>query len=128
MKVLVATKELQGQRKNDFNFCKEGEFVSFDLECDREKIDGNCGCRRSLGGFDTLKATTTFKVVNVKITKKKYIDLLKKSEIKARWYKPTDNLSDVEKKGKYLLDLANSFRVGLVLEKRGNSIQSRKGQ
>jgi hypothetical protein len=59
MKVFVSTKDGQGIRNNDFSWTNEGELVKFALECDGEKIDGKCGCRRSMSGFDTHKATTT---------------------------------------------------------------------
>ena len=49
MKVLVATRNTQGQRGNDFCFVPEGEIVAFPAaECTGEKIDGSCGCRRSV--------------------------------------------------------------------------------
>jgi len=63
MKVLVATEETQGHRKTDFCWTEEGELVFFGSECTRETIDGECGCRRSLCGLRTRKATTTFRVV-----------------------------------------------------------------
>lgn len=56
MKVMVATREGQGFRENDFSWTKENELVGFTSECDGETIDGNCGCRRSMSGFDTHTA------------------------------------------------------------------------
>ena len=41
MRFLVATKETQGQRKNDFSHAREGELVKFGFECDGEEVDGN---------------------------------------------------------------------------------------
>ena len=40
-------------------WCEEGELVRFATECDGERVDGRCGCRRSMTGMSTLKATTT---------------------------------------------------------------------
>ena len=73
MKILVATKETQGFRDSDFSWAREGELVRFDSECDRDKnrIDGGCGCRRSMVGLETGRATTTFKVVEMDITTEK---------------------------------------------------------
>ena len=120
MKVLIATKEGQGKRKNDFSFTKEGELVKFGFECDNE-IDGKCGCKRSVVGFDTFKATTTFKVVERNITKKKFIDRLSKSNKKAGWEtKYSEELS------KELLDIAKKFPLNSILEKRGKRIGVRK--
>jgi len=59
MKLLVATTQTQGQRQNDFCWATPGEILHFGSECDREGIDGACGCKRSLSGLDSLKATTT---------------------------------------------------------------------
>jgi len=63
IKALVATKQTQGQRKNDFCFVPEGEPVFWACECDVGSVDDDCGCHRSLCGVETLKTTTTFKVV-----------------------------------------------------------------
>ena len=79
MKVLVGTKDTQGKRKNDFSFTDEGELVTFGTECDREAVDGHCGCKRSLVGMKTRKGTTTFKVVEKKISKVNYLQALKES-------------------------------------------------
>ena len=51
MKVLVGTKETQGQRSNDFSWAEDGELVMFGSECDREDVDGTCGCRRAMSGL-----------------------------------------------------------------------------
>lgn len=65
MKFLVATKQSQGQKKNDFFWAEEGEPIIFGLECDHEEFDGACGCKRSLSGVRTAKATTTMMVAEV---------------------------------------------------------------
>jgi hypothetical protein len=123
MKILVATKEKQGNRSNDFSWAKEGEMVKFGFECDGETIDGNCGCRRSLVGFDTAKATTTFKVVNKNLTKEKYKRLLLKSEKKAGFLHTKEAINGAVDE---LLRIANNFTIGDVLEKRGNQILLRR--
>ena len=122
MKVFVATKQGQGKRKNDFCWTKEGELVKFVLECDGETIDGNCGCRRSVGGFETMKATTTFKVVDMDITREEFIRRFKESDEKAGW-KWTEKES--KRFAEDLLETAEKFPVGMVLEKRGNVIKAR---
>ena len=85
MKVLVATNENQGMRAGDFDFCDEGELVKFGFQCSSKEKAHKCGCDRSLVGFDTLKATTTFKVVDKPISPVQYERLLKESEDKAGW-------------------------------------------
>ncbi len=128
MKVLVATKEGQGKRSNDFFHTIEGEPVKFGFECDGEMIDGNCGCKRSMVGTETLKATTTFKVVDTKITKAEFINRLKKSYQKGGWYKLLGKSAAESRIGQEayrLLRLAKHFKIGKILEKRGNQIQER---
>jgi hypothetical protein len=126
MKVLVSTKEGQGIRKNDFCFTKEGELVKMCFSCDGEKIDGMCGCRRSLGGFNTQKATTTFKVIEKKITEAQFIKLFIQSEKKAGWIKEGDNTFEFQEHAKDILRIAKSFPTYVILEKRGDRIQIRK--
>src|ERR1700674_5071922 len=65
VKVLVSTKQTQGQRKNDFNFVPEDELVAPSVigSCGDAKADDSCGCARSLIGIDSFKATTTAEVV-----------------------------------------------------------------
>lgn len=123
MKVFVATKEKQGKRKNDFSFTDEGELVKFGFECDGESVDGNCGCKRSMCGFDSQKATTTFKVEDRDISEEEFIKLFLQSEKDAGWYKEGDK--DFVDFAKELLKYPASFVVGDILEKRGKKIQTR---
>ena len=124
MKVLVATEETQGKRDNDFFWCQEGELVKFGVECDRDKhdIDGDCGCRRSMVGFKSHKGTTTFKVAERTMSRKRFITRLRASEESAGW-KSTPR--EIRYNAIELLDLAEQYEVGTVLEKRGSEIQVR---
>lgn len=126
MKILVATKETQGQRKNDFNWCNEGEAVTFAFECDGEKIDGRCGCRRSMSGTTTLKATTTMKVVESEMSKDSFKTIICNSLKNGGWLEnnsEADNL--VEDDVNELLRIASEFPVNSIIEKRGNKFQKR---
>lgn len=129
MKVLVATKEKQGMRKNDFSFTREGELVTFTgMECDGEKVDGNCGCRRSMCGVETHKATTTFKVVDMPIEKEVFYECLKINLVSTGWaglMGKDKAWAIVFKDVMELMSLADKFEVGTVLEKRGGTIQVR---
>src|SRR5262245_27740329 len=77
--VLVATPQTQAQRRNDFCWCDEDEPVRFALACDGERVDGPCGCRRSMTGTSTLKATTTFRVELLPISRAEFVAMLKDS-------------------------------------------------
>jgi hypothetical protein len=62
MKVLVATKEQQGDRDGDYCWTVEGELVAVgSLECDDAD---RCGCSRGFPGLASSRATTTAKVVD----------------------------------------------------------------
>jgi len=125
MRVLVATKAGQGKRKTDFCWADEGELVNFGFECDGETVDGSCGCRRSMSGFETFKATTTFKVEDRNITREDFIRALVQSLKKAGWLTIANNEKLVRDTVAELLTLAKSFPVGKVLERRGDKIQVR---
>jgi len=128
MKVLVATKRLQGVRKNDFSHTLEGELVKYGLECDGETVDGHCGCKRSMVGFESQKATTTFMVVEMPITSKEFWEKYIESERKAGWVRESTTKAEMKTfraVAKELLRLANHFPVNTVLEKRGSRIQTR---
>ena len=130
MKVFVATKEGQGSRENDFSFTEEGELLLFSYGCDRDKdnVDGGCGCRRGMSGFQTLKSTTTFKVVDIEMTEDEYIDKHVAAMAKTGFFDGEDledqkacSRSDIE----LLLEGASVFPEGIILERRGNDIQPR---
>jgi len=124
MKVLVATKETQGNRKNDFDWCNEGEIVRFAFECDGETVDGNCGCKRSMAGIDSQKATTTMKVVDMDITEQKMIELIRQSLAKAGWGAEVQELANGDTTE--LLRIAAVFNIGDVVERRGNKFGQRR--
>lgn len=61
MKVLVATCRTQGDRDNDYNFCTEGELITLQDPCAKDRFDpdGGCGCGRGFVGMSSHRATTT---------------------------------------------------------------------
>lgn len=123
MKLIVATREKQGARKNDFHHADEGEIVYFGVECDCETVDGPCGCKRSLVGIKSHKASTTFKVVEKNIKAAELNKMFKDSLVKAGWDVPDSAIqSDVRS----LVRLAKRFPLGTVLERRGEVVHKRK--
>ncbi|MEW6657216.1 MAG: hypothetical protein AB1424_01020 [Thermodesulfobacteriota bacterium] len=124
MKLLVATSATQGQRKNDFNFCTEGEFLSFTFECDGETIDGPCGCRRSLSGLDSRKATTTMRVANVPAGE--FINKLVNHLIES-WNYPLEEAEEQAlQEIRMIQQVTAQFPEGAILEKRGNEFFERR--
>jgi hypothetical protein len=123
MNVLVATKETQGERGNDFCFCEEGELVTFAGECDGEEIDGSCGCRRAMSGVHSHVATTTIKVVEREMTVRQLWRILRYSMIDGGW---GDHPGEAMALAQELARIAAHFRAGSVLEKRGDVLQTRR--
>jgi len=131
MRVLIATKETQGQRANDFSWTDEGELVMFPFECDGESVDGRCGCRRSMVGFVTNTGTTTFKVADLPgHNRGTYTGLYIASMREAGWF-PKDhplsqeNVVRVTGEIEELLSIASRYPIGSILEKRGSVVQER---
>jgi hypothetical protein len=129
MKVLVATKDGQGIRKNDFCWVPEGEIVHFGFECDGDKddIDGHCGCRRAMVGLECAKATTTMKVAEVPAKKREIVARLKKHYREDWKMKAKAAEKIVRDEMKDLADVVATFPLGAVIEKRGDTFQIRKG-
>jgi hypothetical protein len=127
MKVLVATKETQGRRRNDFCWAKEGELLKFAFECDGESIDGKCGCRRSMTGVESHKGTTTMKVAELGITMKGYVELIKDAYLKGGWFEddPKTLQETAETDAKIIAEQAEFFGLGAIIEKRGNQLIER---
>ena len=129
MKVLVATKDGQRIRKNDFCWVPEGEIVHFPFECDRDREDPDefCGCRRSMVGLECAKATTTMKVAEVPMKKKEIFKRLKKHYRESWKMKAKEAEKIVRDEMKDLADVAAAFPIGAVIEKRGDTFQMRRG-
>lgn len=123
-KVFVATLQTQGRRKNDFCFAKEGELLRFTTECDGERVDGPCGCRRALSGMESQKATTTFTVQETSLSKERFAETLAASYA-AAGFGAILTPEFVREEAAELLRLASSFPIGCVIEKRGNSMRTR---
>lgn len=132
MKVLVVTREIQGARKSDFCWANEGEIAAFGSVCrtgSSEDVDGCCGCQRSMIGVESRKGTTTVKVVS----KRKFVvEDLANALIKGycdAYGKDANSPEAIEyglKQAIELVNLAKRFKVGDVVEIRGDKIQTRK--
>ena len=126
MKVLTATNQTQGQRDNDFCWTVEGELVVFPpIECGLGSIDGRCGCRRSMAGLVSHRATTTIKVTERdQIDPATYFTLISEG-LRDQGYVTKELAEGPEVKEwlrditDYLMVVADTFPVGTVLERRG---------
>jgi hypothetical protein len=122
MKALVATTQTQGTRRGDFNHCIEGELVWIGLVCatDRDDPDGGCGCGRAFAGMNSHRATTTARVADVPLDFAHYAEALR-SSLKAQGW-PTREAIPMAGE---LADVADSFPVGAVLERRLDEVRWR---
>ena len=124
MLFLVGTKETQGKRKNDFSWTTDGEPVMFGSECDGEKVDGKCGCKRAMSGVTSAKATTTMKVADVSedVIRAGMVNHLVKN-----WsFDEAEATEFVNEDIKELHRIAEYFGEGTVLERRGRKFGERK--
>ena len=129
MKVLVATNETQGQRLNDFCWTTMYEPVGFSSDCDREDVDGRCGCRRSMVGILTGKTTTTMTIIDdPTATAQTLKELLRQRMITGGWDKflSTEELQAlIDEEIDILIAVANAFTLGSIVERRGDQFQTR---
>lgn len=130
IKILIETRETQGARESDFNFCDSAEPVKFGFECDCDKndIDGRCGCRRALVGIFTSRGTTTFTVAERPLTADDYVSLCLGAERVNGWIQKDSSEAEIkeyEEAAREALRVAEQFPVGAILEKRGDVIQQR---
>jgi hypothetical protein len=129
MKVLVSTETTQGKRDNDFCFVPEGELLNLGgFECDRESIDGACGCRRSFCGLVSNTATTTARVVDVEIDYTTLRSLVEENLREGGWLEldPTaSNREWIDRETDDIVKCASQFDAGAVLERRGSTLRLR---
>mgnify|MGYP004457341045 CR=1 FL=1 len=123
MLFLVATKETQGKRKSDFSWTTDGEPVMFGSECDGEKVDGKCGCKRAMSGVTSAKATTTMKVADVS---EDAIRAGMVGHLVKNWgFDEAEAKEYIEDQVKELHRIAEFFGEGTVLERRGRQFGER---
>jgi hypothetical protein len=133
MKVLTATNQTQGWRDNDFCWTVEGELVFFTpLDCSRGYVDDHCGCRRSMAGLVSQRATTTIKVVDrEELDPDMYFSLISDGLLD-QGYVTEDLLTNrnvdewVHDLTDELMFLAGALPEGTVVERRGDCITVRK--
>jgi len=132
MKLITATTQTQGQRSGDFNWCIDGELVSHaTMICDRDLEFGpedGCGCGRSFTGLNSGKGTTTAIVIDLDgFTLADLIEAVHSSREQAGW---TTGQADRERKHSETIaavhaELAGSYPVGTILERRLDVVQAR---
>jgi hypothetical protein len=123
MKILTATSRTQGERRNDFHWCIEGELVHFGMVCsaDRDDPDGRCGCARAFAGLNSHQATTTAMVRDIEgFTRDDYIEAIRSSLAQQGW-----DPSTAEDEAEELMDIVSDWPAGAVAERRLNIVTVR---
>lgn len=118
MKVFVATSRTQGRRASDFFFAREGELVGKNDAHDDEPLDGSCGCRRSLGGLETGKSTTTFFVVEAGYGVSELAERI--AAARADYGDLGVSAENFRGEAEYIARAAEQFDAGSVVERRGD--------
>lgn len=126
MKVLVSTKQTQGQRPDDFSYVREGDLVCFGEVCGRGN-DG-CGCERSMVGLKNRKSTTTMRVAELILTRNEWIETAAASEHKA--WSSAMSLSECRREmARHLARIETALAnvpVGTIMEYRDGVLSVRK--
>lgn len=136
MKVLVATRELQGTAPQDYSYTLEGELVTPVVgEC---RSPDRCGCGRGFGGLASSRATTTAMVVErPNLTPLLLDDAVHAWLERSGWRElfADDELDDAavdallaeiaDEHLEAIAEICGHFPVGTVVERRGSHVSAR---
>ena len=127
MKLLTATSLTQGARENDFDWCVEGELIRFDIVCDASarSPDDTCGCGRGFAGMSSARATTTALVRDLPMARLDVQSALAASLHAAGYLPDPEDLDAVAEEAFDLVQIAATFDVGDVIERRLNVLRVR---
>lgn len=117
IKAIVATKQTQGCRNNDFCDAPENEPVRLGRRCEKctvGDIDGPCDCVESFNGFHK-GSTTTVKIALVEMTREQYIEKYIDTHPLAKFYVAKDGCKrELKKEAEGLLLFADKYETGTV--------------
>lgn len=123
MNVLVATSLSQGTREDDYHWCVEGELVTIQEPCDRDRRDpeGGCGCSRGFAGLISHRATTTARIADLPdLTLGYYVTVIRSGLVAQGW-----NPTDARRIAKAQLGLIEGWPAGAILERSFEAIKIR---
>lgn len=126
MLVLEATSKRQGERSGDYHWCIDGE-LAYNQVISCARID--CGCERGWIGIDSREATTTVQVVERPgLTVAGLAAELAKLLFDNGWISTNDPQDDlVAAYVGEIIEMANQFGEGAVLEREGEWVRERDG-
>jgi hypothetical protein len=120
VRIIVATKEKQGEKEGDFCFVPEGEIVMVgDCDCLHE----GCDCSRSMVGIVCKMGTTTMMVVESDLTREDFRRQIR--EANEGFEGLGVDGSVYEEQADALLELAKQFKTGAVIERSGEDFEQR---
>jgi len=128
MKLLVSTTKTQGDKKNDFNWLPNGEYVAMGMVCDTDlgDPDGGCGCGRAFEGIDHLKSATTAEVVEADFDRAKWVEMVRLSKTKAGWAEMDDFDAFYTAAADEMINLVRDLPVGTIVGRRIDELVIRK--
>jgi hypothetical protein len=115
LKIITATAQTQGQRSNDYDWCVEGEIVMPPVVV----------CRRDRDNPDSHRSTTTAVVRDVPISTREYVEAIRSSLEHGGWWPDVVDTQEVVIMATELMNLAQSYPVGTVLERRLDTVATR---
>jgi hypothetical protein len=126
VKVLLATTLDNGERSDDYNWCIEGEIVTFGVICDRDRRDpeSTCGCSRGFSGLSSHRATTTALVRETALSEDDVRLAVHSSLTDGGWLRdlsPEEADDTVAQTLDFMLDVAGYYDDGTVI---GTSLDS----
>ena len=92
---------------------------------DRDNPDGGCGCGRAWAGANSHRSTTTAVVRDVPISPAEYLEAIRSSLEHGGWWPDVVDNYGVVTMTTDLMDLAQSYPVGTVLERRLDTVACR---
>jgi hypothetical protein len=126
MHVLVATRQTQGQRDDDFSWTVEGELVRLPgMHCDCP----GCGCDRAMAGLSSSRATTTVQVIDrADVDVGAFRSVLHDALVREGWVTPGDAEGEAMAVAwaDEHLQAAARFHPGTVLELRDGHLVVRR--
>ncbi|MDN4638702.1 hypothetical protein QCD70_00445 [Agreia sp. PsM10] len=120
MKILCATSLDNGARGDDYNWCFEGEIVTFGFICDRDRRDpdNGCGCSRGFSGLASHRATTTALVRDTALSEDDVRLAVESSLSDGGWLRslsPREADRMIDETVDVMLDVAEYYNEGTII-------------
>lgn len=126
MHVLVATRRTQRQRRGDYSHAIDGELVTLPLaECDWGDDASFREHARYFVGIESARETTTAEVVELDVTDDVIAGYIGEALSRQTAWDPDTLAAVTLQLATEMLDIADQFPSGTVIEKRGTVLLAR---